>query len=344
MAENMLASREFVGKSISLAHWTLKGAPETWRSQLEGYNRKEPVFALLGGIVAGPWEPIHRFCEENELPSLFPNTELPVLSESDWYTLYTSRGYYQEGEGAARFLAEKEDLLKGGAVVQVVRSSPEAHALAAGFRQTWQELGHQAPVTLSLARGKALDQDFLRNLLAREKPAVLLVWDDAATLPVLESLAHRKGRPGMVLLSARYLGESIWSLKEAVRDFTYLTYPYVFSYKVVTAGMAKQIIRDDLQPTLRHSGLLVKNEVQKIAGQTSSLTQLLTLLLMDLKGNYYRDNLLDVAGMMPDQLHPLYGRLSFSTGQRYASRGCFIVQLSHGADPELVKRSGWITH
>jgi hypothetical protein len=67
-------------------------------------------------------------------------------------------------------------------------------------------------------------------------------------------------------------------------------------------------------------------------------------VLMDLNGNYYRDNLLDVTGMTGDQLDQLYGRLSFATDQRYASRGCFIVQLSRGATPELVKRSDWIGH
>lgn len=102
MAENMLLSRELTGKSLSLARWTLKGPPETWRGQLEEYNRKEPVFALLGGIVDGPWQPVHQFCEELGIPSLFPNTDVPVLSETDWYTLYQSRGYFQEGEGAAQ--------------------------------------------------------------------------------------------------------------------------------------------------------------------------------------------------------------------------------------------------
>ena len=77
---------------------------------------------------------------------------------------------------------------------------------------------------------------------------------------------------------------------------------------------------------------------------TDALTQLLSNLLMEMRGNYYRDNLLDVAGMMADQYYPLYGRISFGTGQRYAARGCFIVQLSHGANPELLKKSSWVLH
>jgi mono/diheme cytochrome c family protein len=343
MAENMLVSRELTGKSISLARWNLKGPPETWRGQLEEYNRKEPVFALLGGIVEGPWQPIHQFCEENEIPALFPNTELPVLSDTDWYTLYQSKGFYQEGEGAARYLSGREEALKGGTVLQLVRATPEAKALAAGFQQTWQELGQKPPVSINLPPGKALDREFLQQLLARQPVAALLVWDDAGALPALELTGGGAGLPELVVLSARYLGGRLWSMKDALRDRIYLTYPYAFSVKF-KSSMGKQTVLEDRQATLTQAAVPVKDELRKLAGQTDALTQFLTVLLMDLKGNYYRDNLLDVAGMMQDQPHPLYGRLSFGTGQRYASRGCFIVQLSHGATPELVKKSPWIGH
>jgi hypothetical protein len=344
MAESMQLTRDAVGKSLSLVRWTLKGPPETWRAQLEEYNRKDPVFALLGGMVAGSWQPVHRFCEENRIPALFPETDLPAISDTDWYTLYQSKGYYQEGEGAARFLNGREELSQGGTVVQLVRSSPEAAALAAGFQQAWRELGRPAPVTEQLARGKLLDRAFLQGVLARKKPAILLIWDDASALPGLESLAAGKGRPAMVFLSARYLGERSWSLPEAIRELSYLTYPYVFSTKVVPVGMTKLVIKEDTQKTLKKAALPGTGGAWEAMVRTNAVTQLLSGLLMDLNGNYYRDNLLDVTGMTGDQLDQLYGRLSFATDQRYASRGCFIVQLSRGATPELVKRSDWIGH
>ena len=65
---------------------------------------------------------------------------------------------------------------------------------------------------------------------------------------------------------------------------------------------------------------------------------------MHLKRNYYRDNLLDVISMFPDQLYPDYERLSFGPGQVYASKGCYIVQLTQGANPHLVKKSDWVIH
>lgn len=340
MSENMMLSRELTGRSLQLSRWVLKGPPETWRGQLEEYNRKDPVFALLGGIVGGAWEPVHRFCEENRIPCLFPNTELPVISNSDWYTLYQSKGFYQEGEGAARFLAELDESPKGP-VLQLVRRSDQGKALAEGFRHTWNDLGQSVPVvTLDLPGGPA-DRKFLERIVAREKPAVLLLWDDASALPGVESLAGLNGRPELVILSSRYLGDAIWDLKEPIRGFTYLTYPFAFSVKLQLAGMQFQV-REDRQPTLKRADLPVKGELQKLVTQTNALTQMLTGLLMDLKGRYYRDNLLDVTAMAAELAHPLYGRVTFATDRRYASQGCYVVQLSKGDNPELVKKSRWL--
>ena len=341
MAENMVG-RDAANRILSLSRWVLKGPPETWRRQLEEYNSNEPVFALLGGIVDGPWQPIHQFCEDNKIPCLFPNTDLPVISDTDWYTLYLSKGYYQEGESAARYLNSKTDLLKGRPVVQIIRPSREAEALAAGFQQTWQALGHQPPVTVTLPPGKALDREFLRRVLAKGKPAVLAVWDDATALSVLESVSRRDGRPETVFLSGRYLGERVWTLPESIRADTLLTYPFAFAFPPARTSMGILKVQDDRPQTLHQSDIPFKDEVPKMSGLTSALIELLFNLKMEMRGNYYRDNFLDVAGMMPEQRYPLYGRISFGTGQRYAVRGCFIVQLTPGANPELVKKSSWV--
>jgi hypothetical protein len=45
-----------------------------------------------------------------------------------------------------------------------------------------------------------------------------------------------------------------------------------------------------------------------------------------------------------DETYPLYERLSFGPGQRYASKGCFIVQLTKGPKPELIRKSDWVAY
>lgn len=330
-AESAVASMRFAGpelayRTLSLFRWVLKGPPETWRSQLEEYNRKEPIFALIGGITTGEWKPIHDFCEKNQIPSLFPITDFPVISESDWYTFYLSKGYYQEGEGAARYLNSMGEQINGGAIVQIARDSHEGRALSEGFQTTWLDLGHKAPVTVMLRAGETLTEDFLKKVLANERPASVVLWDGPEALPALETLAGRN-RPEKVFVSEGYLGKSVWTLKEQVRDFTYITYPFRLPRKV------KGNARMTPQPT-----------PPVIQEKTYAITQVLSRALMDMRGNYYRDYFFDVIGMMEDQEVAPYERLSFGPGQRYASKGCYIVQFTKGPSPELIKKSDWVIH
>jgi hypothetical protein len=84
----------------------------------------------------------------------------------------------------------------------------------------------------------------------------------------------------------------------------------------------------------------------------SSLFLVLNSPLSGMRGYVYRDYFLDLVDKMPDMsvgsvylsrgTAILYPRMSFGQGQRYASKGCYIVQLSEGPKPELVKMSEWV--
>ncbi|MBT1070958.1 ABC transporter substrate-binding protein [Pelotalea chapellei] len=331
MAKAMSTSKELELRKLTLSRWILKGAPETWRRQLEEYNRREPAFALLGGLVNGDWQPIHQFTEENGIPCIFPNTDFPVISDTDWYTLYISKGFYQEGEAVARFLNSKEELLQDTRIIQIVRASREGRALSAGFEETWKTMSHNPPLTISLAKEEQLSDAMVSKLTAKEEPLIILVWDGPDSGRILTALANGKNKPTMVFASSSYLGKNLMTLPEQVRDFTYLSYPYRLPQdKVIDPMMGKAInfqVGDN-----------------RVAQQTYALVLTLNMAVMEIKGNYYRDHFLDAIGMSMDRVVPLYERLSFGPGQRYASKGCYIVQLAGGENPQLVKRSDWVTH
>ncbi|MGA2151158.1 MAG: ABC transporter substrate-binding protein [Geobacteraceae bacterium] len=336
MAEVTLTSLGVAIRNLSLSRWVLKGTPETWRSQLQEYYRREPVFALLGGITNGEWQPVHKFCEENQIPCLFPITEFPVISRTDWYTLYLSKGYYQEGEGAARFLNDKAELMEKP-IVQIVRDSREGRALARGFQETWRDFGQKVPVTVILKEGEALTAEFLQQALAREKPAAIILWDGPESLKAVEMLAAWKNRPPMVLVSSSLLGKGMLSMNEQVRDFTYMTYPY---------GMS-QLPGEQISPTMGIKKFNTEANTMatiRISQKTYGLTVVLDMAIERMKGNFYRDNFLDVIDCLMDLDVPLYERLSFGPGQRYASKGCYIVQLSKEGKPDLIKKSNWVVH
>lgn len=322
-------------RKLSLARWTLKGPPATWTRQLEAYQRKEPVFALLGGISYGSWQPIHAFCEAQQLPCLFPITGLPVISEKDWYTLYFSKGYYQEGQATARYLASQLDPSGDPEVVQIARDTPEGRALSDGFRETWSELGREPVRMVTLKKQVKITPDFLRKTFQPKSPSAVLLWTGADAYPALKAIAKGEGSKSAVYMSSSYLKKELRNLPESARAFTYFTYPYRHpNDEPKYAQFANSLI----------VGLKNTNNDSKIYTRSYTLIQLLRQALGDLDRNYYRDTLLDVVGGLNDLILPDYERLSFGPGQRYASKGCYIMQLSTGEKPELVKKSSWVIH
>ena len=319
-------------RKLALSVWRLAGPPETWPGQLDAFLAKEPAFALLGGIAPGEWKPIHDFCERAKLPCLFPITDLPAVSDTDWYTQYFSKGYYQEGQAAARYLHGLDDPNPTRKVLQLVQDSPEGKALAQGFRETWAELGRAAVPETLLPEGKPLALAALEDLLAREKPSTVLLWTGASAFPALAALTQ--GATG-AFLSARLLGSQLTSLPEPVRSQVWITYPY---------REPKLEAKYSLYADTLLGGLTQRHPETRISTRTYALIQILRQALMDMDRHFYRDNLLDRIGMQRDQILPDYLRLSFGPGQRYASKGCFIMQVGPGASPALIRKSEWVIH
>jgi hypothetical protein len=322
-------------RRLSLSVWELKGPPQSWSGQLQAYYRKEPVFALLGGIAAGDWAPIHRFCEEQKIPSIFPVTDYPVISETDWYTVYFSKGLYQEGEAAARYLRGEEAAAAGERIVQVFRDRREGRTLAKAFRETWQQFGQVGPEERPVAAGEVVDANFWQRLASRYPGAVLLLWLGSEDLQDIEVLAATG--PKMVFASASLLGDDLNSLPDQVRGTTFITYPH-------RLPQAEQPIQRVVKRWLQVRGIPVTN--LRIQSKMYFLGRYLSNIITRIQDDYYRDYFLDMIDMMKDEYYVIanYPRLSFGQGQRYASKGCYIVQLAEGPSPELVKKSGWVIH
>lgn len=331
MGYNMLGSLSSL--KFTLKQWTLKGAPATWRAQLEEYYRKEPVFALLGGISRGEWEPVHRFCEDNKIPNLFPVVEYPVLSDSDWYTLYFSRGVRQEGEAAARYLHGMSELFGGKPVVQIYRDNRKGQELAAGFRDSWKTVHGGALTEIRLAAHTKLTAKRLQQLVVQKKPAALVIWDDGESLAALSTVTKLRQRPGLVVASGTYMGKALWTVPEPLRNLVYFTYPY---------RLPQEDVRFDQNVKRILPGKSLGLYDQQVVRQSYLTGEVLGKALMMMRGEYYRDYLYDVIGMMSDMYYPLYERVSFGPGQRYASKGAYIVQLGKGANPQLERRSEWV--
>jgi hypothetical protein len=323
-------------RRYALSVWQLDGAPETWDQQLEAHYREEPVFALLGGITAGEWAPIHEFCERNRIPNLLPLTEYPVISDEGWYTLYFDKGHYKEGETAARFVRRSEEIPSEAPVVQIFRDEPAARRCVRGFDEARSRMRRaSASTNVELAPDEPVDAALWRRLVSEHPGAVLALWLDAGDLATLGELAATDPRPPAVFVSASLLGEGLDSLAKEARAFTYITHPTSIEADEVRTRMAVErwlqarkvpATNFDLQAKIYFLGWTLAGMVKMM------------------RDDFYRDYFFDIADMMRDQYYSIavYPRLSFGPGQRYASKGCYVVQLTESGTLEKV--SNWVVH
>jgi ABC-type branched-subunit amino acid transport system substrate-binding protein len=287
------------------------------------------VFAVLSGISASDWQPIHDFCEDKRLPCLFPVTDFPGKSENDWYTFYFNKGYAQEGEAAATYLY-RQNLLS---VVQVVQDSRAGRALAEGFSRKWHEFDLPEPETIILPSDKLRLPDAIDSILKTKSPEVLLLWTGIDPILLLSSKANAIGT---LFVSSRFLGSSTLRIPDAIRDKTLLTYPFRLTPYVgpKSGGHDAKI---PVLATYKDFG----NE--RISSRVLWSVQQVVLNGMGLLyENYYRDYLIDVISMMMDTVVKDYERISFGPGQRFVSKGCYVIQLGPGEEPQLIPRSEWV--
>jgi hypothetical protein len=310
--------------------WDLSGPAETWERQLEEAYDRRPVFALLSGLGAASWAPVHRFAERMRLPCLFPQADLPALSEPGFYTVYLSRGISLEAEALAKHLRERP---AHGPVVQVFRREEVSAAAAAAFREAMAPAG--VPVE-DLAVDAPPDRAFWERLASEREGATLVVWLRGGDLAGSGALAARGDRADAIYLSATLLGNARPELVARGGDRVRLVLP-------VDLPRPRQSRLLRVQRWLREKGIPVTDErVQMNAYFAVTVTADVMAHVADL---FSRDYLVErVEHVVGNTSTPsVYPRVSLGPGQRFASKGSFIVKVGAGRGEELEPLSGWIT-
>ena len=174
-----------VNRHWQLHVWELTGEPSTWQRQLKEKLAAQPVFAVLSGVGGQTWAPIDNFCEEESIPRLFPNVDVPVVAEDDFDSLYLSKGVLLEAGLIAHAIEALPARSAKRRIVQVFRSSDAgveaAKALAGAMKD-----GYAAEV---------VDREVSANADARDVAAVstagrndvLVLWLRAADVAALDN-------------------------------------------------------------------------------------------------------------------------------------------------------------
>jgi hypothetical protein len=322
-------------RKIELDVWSLQGTPDTWGKQLEEYYRQKPVFAILGGITTGAWTPMHEFCEKNRIPSILPITDLPVISESDRYTLYISKGIYQEGEAAAKYLSRVFTIPAENRIIQVFRENDHGRALARGFSDTWSKLGTTAVTDRAIASGEKIGEDFWKKLSSTYPQSVLLIWLGPADLAGIDALAETGNKP--LFFSSTLLAGDYAKVPDKIRDVTFIMHPNRLTEN-------NEYSHTVLNNWMRFKKLPMANI--KISSHIFLLKSVFSEALNSTAGEFYREFFLDNMDEGRDQLQTsiTYPALSFGPGQRYASKGCYVVTIPKGDKPKVVRQSDWVIY
>jgi cytochrome c553 len=377
--QHMVSAAEMVlgtERNWQLDIWELQGAPDTWAAQLVEHYRSQPVFALASGLSGATWQPVHDFCERERVPCWFPNVLLPDISQSP-YSLYFSRGLSLEADVLAQYLSGQKLPQR---IVQVYRDNDLGRAVAQSLARALSDT--KVAVEDRPLQDEGDITEALRKVLSnvRNNDGVML-WlraDDVALLEKIKPIPGAKIYFSAGLADADHIPlPTAWGVN-AYMIYPYelpekrasnLAYfrawlnmrklPLVdevmqsqtfFALNFLTdtvAEMLNNLYRDYLLE--RAESMLSKREGGKAEqetrdrlalGREGELARKYGAMTVDAGERVQIAAQLDSASKSVGTT--IYPRLSLGTGQRFASKGGYIVRFSPGENGKLLPESTWI--
>jgi hypothetical protein len=310
--------------------WELTGPASTWEAQLRRFQSTEPVFAVISGLGGKDWAPIHHFCEQASLPCLFPNVELPVVAEQDFHSLYFSKGVLLEsGLIAAQLHAAPGE--RPQRLVQVYRQGDVGAAAAAALDDETHDLG-LTPLHRELGSGdhaSAALEEAVKDLGPADALVLWLRPKDIA------ALGARAPKLQSIWVSGQMSGLENAPLPAPWRVDTRMAYPYDLP--------DARRVRVDYPLgwfTIRHIAI-VDLQVQS---DTYLACGLLSETLTHMADAFVPDYLIErIEGMLEHRVVTgYYPRLTLAQGQRFASKGGYIVRFKEPTGNKVVAASDWI--
>jgi ABC-type branched-subunit amino acid transport system substrate-binding protein/mono/diheme cytochrome c family protein len=311
--------------------WELNGPADTWPAQLEAHYARQPVFAVVGGIGRGPWRPMHEFCERQQVPCLLPDTELPVVSETDYYSLYFSKGMTLEAQVLAKHLSAEATATP---VMQVYRNTERGMAVASVFRQALRDHGSADLHDRVVDSSAPLTRAFWQTLLQGRPNAVVALWLDDRDLPELDVLAAI-GATQRIYVSATLLGDRLRTIPPDLRGTLYAVHPFDLPQD------AARRLRV-LDAWMRNKNIALTDA--RVQANTLFTVTLVAQALKHVGSNFQRDYFIErIEHIFDSMVTPsAYPQLGLGPNQRYAAKGSYIVRLAAGANGEPLPVGGWI--
>ena len=311
--------------------WQLSGPPDTWQDQLKRHLAKEPVLAVISGLGGKNWTPVHAFCEQAALPCLFPNVEAPPAgADRDFYSLYFSKGVLLEAGLIAQNLLNSGGGKLAKEVHQFYRAGDSGESGAETLASALRHAGIQVKnhVLENGVPGRGVEEAMQKATHAD----ALVLWLRPRDLSALDGLPVPQAT---VFMSGLLGGLEGTTLPARWRERAHMAYPF---------GLPKQrLINVDFA-----LGWFRIRQIPVIDLQVQSDTYLACGLLSEtlnrMADTFVRDYLVErMQGMLEHRIITgYYPRLSLAAGQRFASKGGYLVRFSEAPDVRLLADQKWM--
>jgi cytochrome c553 len=311
--------------------WELAGPASGWPAQLTRHLAEQPVFAVVSGLGRNNWRPVHEFCEQNGLPCLFPNAEVPVEGGDDFYTLYFSKGVLLEAALMGNQILDSAAAPPAAGIEQVYRSGDSGEAAAAALAGWIGQRGppvHNHPLPLG-----ATSAEVAAAVHAAESGGALVLW---LRPPDIAALGPAPAGTPAIYVSGLMADLEHAPLPPDWRARAELTYPFDLP--------EKRSVRVDYPLrwfAIRHIPVVA----EQVQADTYLACGLLSEALSHMADNFNRAYLIEkLQGMLEHRVVTgYYPRLTLATHQRFASKGGYLVRFADGTGPRLVAVSDWIS-
>lgn len=317
-----------VNRQWVLHVWEPGGAPDTWRKQLEQKFKDEPVLAVISGIAGPAWPVVGDFCEQQGIPCLFPNVEAPPANgDEQFHSVFFSRGVLLEADLIGGALLEDNVGLPKH-VVQVYRANDVgmygARALGGllekqGVKVTDRAIDSQRGLAAAVSEGAAA-----------EAAVLWLRPEDLRALPPPSGQAR-------IYMSGLMAGLELAPLAENWRPRVHMAYP-------VDLPESRRVRLDYAQSWFRIRRIPVVDE--RLQADTYLACGLLSETLKHMVDAFVPDYLVEsLEGTVEHRvLTGYYPRLTLAPGQRFASKGGYLVHVEMAQGHVHVVPDGpWVT-
>lgn len=298
-------------RDFQLLTWELQGPAADWPRQLHRLYSQQPVYAIINGIGYDNWKPVHQFCEQVKIPCLFPTTDNPVVSASDFYSVYFSGGVTLEANSLATYIKTSShgDLR----ILQIHRDTHKGQTAARTLQQNLADAGYRfetlsIPPTADLASA-------IRRLPAEKPYDFLVLWlNDADIASIVKSI--KPDRYGKLVLSTGFSSKPELPPEVKTKTFT-------LSRFIPPAEHKRHLIRATMWA--KHYQIDLSNE--RIVSNAYFSAVLFSKAVQSMRAYLSREHLIERIEHIMERnvFHSVFPELQLSPDQRFASKGCYIT-------------------